>query len=368
MMKQFDRRPNMNWAPSAFLLSLAISLNVFVDTTAEAQEAESSKPAKLFSSEDSFDVTITAPWRDLQKDEKFQGAYPAQLTYTDESGTPVTLDITVERRGIKRQEACTFPPIRLRFDKEQVKGTMFRGQDALKMVTHCERSSKYDQYYVLEMLSYRMYNLITDYSFRVRPMQATYVDSDKDKTSDVRFAFLIEDDSDVAKRNGMKKIKVPQISPRKLDPVVNSEVALFQYMIGNVDWASLRGHDPEECCHNVKLIGPDPLGEDDLVIAVPYDFDSAGLVDAEYAAPPEGLRLKEVTQRLYRGYCMNNDTLEAAKQKFLTNESAIMSLIETEDMLDDRTKRKAGKFLEEFFERLKDPGDYEKYIIEKCRG
>ncbi|MDX1397911.1 MAG: hypothetical protein R3204_05230, partial [Oceanospirillum sp.] len=63
----------------------------------------------------------------------------------------VVLDLTVERRGIKRQDACRFPPIRLRFEKDVVKGTAFRGEKSLKMVTHCEKSDRFDQYYILEM-------------------------------------------------------------------------------------------------------------------------------------------------------------------------------------------------------------------------
>ena len=48
-------------------------------------------------------------------------------------------------------------------------------------------------------------------SFRVRPLQATYLDSDSGEEVDSRFAFLVEDDSDVAKRNGLEKVDVGRI-------------------------------------------------------------------------------------------------------------------------------------------------------------
>jgi len=368
MLKKFDRTCGGNPWLRNIHIALLLLFSGLITTELWAEESESGKPPKLFSSEETLEVTITAPWRDLERNDSFQGAYPGQLRYKDETGNPIDLDITVERRGIKRQEVCTYPPIRIRFDKELAKGTTFRGQGSLKMVTHCEKSSKFDQYYILEMLAYRMYNLLTDYSFRVRPLQVTYVDSEKDKVLDTRFAFLIEDDSDVAKRNDLKKVKTPKVSPRKLDPEVDSLMSLFQFMIANVDWAATVGHDPEECCHNIKPIGPEPLGEDDFIIPVPYDFDSAGLINAPYAAPPDGLPIKKVTQRLYRGLCMHNSTLDDARQKIIGQEAAIMALIENDERLDSSTKSKATGFLEDFFEIAKDPKDFDKYVVGKCRG
>ncbi len=43
--------------------------------------------------------------------------------------------------------------------------------------------------------------------------------------------------------------------------------------------------------------------------SVPYDFDSSGLVNAHYAAPPEGLRVRNIRQRLYRGFCAFKDEI-----------------------------------------------------------
>lgn len=368
MLRRFDHPQVTNRWLRAIQLALFLSSGCLATVALSAPDAKSAKPPKLFSSEDTLELTIAAPWKDLERNESFQGAYPALVRYRDAAGNELSLDATVERRGVKRQQACSYPPIRLRFNKDEVKGTAFRGQDSLKMVTHCEKSAKYDQYYVLEMLSYRIYNLLTDYSFRVRPLSVTYVDSERDKVVDTRFAFLIEDDSDVAKRNDLKKIKVAQISPRKLDPQLTSLMSLYQFMIGNVDWAALRGPDPAECCHNMKLIGPEPLEADDFVIPVPYDFDSAGLVNAPYAAPPEGLPIRKVTQRLYRGMCMHNDTLDAARQQMVEQQAAIMGLIAQEGRLNASWKKKASRYLESFFEIARDPRDFDKYVIDKCRG
>jgi hypothetical protein len=355
------------FASLALLLVLAFIAPGPLTTAAMAQSAEPSKPPKLFTRDDTLEVVMKAPWGDVQKRESYQGTYPAQLQYQASDGSTVTVDMTVGRRGVKRQELCDFPPIRLKFEKKAVKGTVFRGQKSLKMVTHCKRSTRYDQYYVVEMLAYQMYNLLTDYSFRVRPLQVTYVDSSSGKADDPRFAFLIEDDSDVAKRNGLKKVEIPRIKPSRLDPTVTSLMSVFQYLIGNTDWAALRGPDPKECCHNIQLIGPEPLGSDDFVVPVPYDFDSSGLVDARYAAPHEALPIRSVTDRLYRGYCMHNETLESARQQMLRQEAAIKGLVEDESRLRSSLKKKSRRYLEDFFDIMEDPDEFKKNITEQCR-
>jgi len=328
-------------------------------------EDNSPKPAKLFSTSETLTVTMTGPWKYIERHDKDQEAKPAKIEFTDDLGNKNTLALTVERRGITRQTVCRYPPIKLRFEKETVKGTTFRGQKSIKMVTHCDKGSKYEQYYVLEMLAYQMYNLITDFSFKVRPLAITYTDSDSGDVQEPKFAFLIEDDSDVAKRNGQRKLDIAKTRSRKLDPQEASNIALFQYMIGNLDWATLRGPDPDKCCHNAKLIGQDP--ENGPIYPVPYDFDASGLVNAHYAAPPANLPVSKVTQRLYRGFCRFNDSLPGARQRLLDNEEAIYALVNNESRLTSNSQKKALKYLGQFFEILKSDKNYEKKVIGKCR-
>ncbi|MGD2129591.1 MAG: hypothetical protein PVJ33_04780 [Lysobacterales bacterium] len=357
-------------AAAPFLVHLLLTLALLAVPAwlhAESDASEGGKPQKLFESDDALQVTMVGPWRDIERDRNNQDPYPARLDYRDAGGQAVSLPITAERRGIKRQQVCRFPPIKLRFEKDTVKGTTFRGQKSLKMVTYCDRSSRYEQYNLLEMLSYRMYNQLTDFSFRVRPLSVTWKDAESGKSYGPRFGFLIEDDSDVAKRNGLEKLKIPRVTPTQLDAQLTSIFSLFQYMIGNVDWASLGGPDPEECCHNVKLISKEPLAPGDPIYPVPYDFDSAGIVDAFYAAPPDGLPIRSVTQRLYRGYCAHNSTLESARQLFLAKEDTMFSLLRNEPELNSGARRKAERYLERFFNTLKDPEEFREQITERCR-
>ncbi len=342
----------------------AVSWAFSVQAQEAAAESKAPKPDKLFSTRETLEVTLHAPWRDIVKNEDVKTPYPATIEFTDSMGQTQSIELTVERRGLTRQRVCQFPPIKLRFDKEKVKGTTFRGQKSIKMVTHCDKGDRWEQYYIKEMLAYYMYNLFTERSFKARPLSITYVDSKKGKKQDPRFAFLIEDDSDVAKRNELEKLKILEIDPDQLEPIDASRFALFQYLIGNVDWSALSGPDPKKCCHNAKLMGLDPNVN---VYAVPYDFDSSGLVDAHYAAPNESLPINSVTQRLYRGFCEHNSTLESAKQEFLDNEQAIFDLVSSEGRLSTRSQKNMNKYVAKFYGVLKDQKKWNKFIIGKCR-
>ena len=86
------------------------------------------------------------------------------------------------------------------------------------------------------------------------------------------------------------------------------------------------------------------------------------------AAPPEGLGVKSVTQPLYRGFCVHNDTLEASRQKYLSREQDIMAVLDSDARLEERSKKKAVRMLDRYFDVLKDDKDFNRHVIEKCRS
>ena len=340
-----------------------------------AEEVEAARSAPLFTSHDALELTIEADFHTIRREDRKQDSKeerPAVLRWTTADGSTGSLDIQVRTRGNFRlsRRNCDFPPLRLNLKKGSTKGTLFEGQDKLKLVVTCKLGQDYwEQYVLLEYMAYRTLNVLTDISFRVRLAKVTYVDTSGEDDTFTRYAFLIEDAEMMALRQPAQVIEwvAGQLHPSQVEKHQAIIDDVYQYMIGNTDWAALRGPDPKECCHNIKLIGPEPLGSDQFVVPVPYDFDSSGLVDARYAAPHEALGLKSVTDRLYRGYCMHNETLESARQQVLRQEAAIRGLVANEGRLSSSTKKKAGRYLEDFFEIAEDPDKFEKNITEHCR-
>ena len=89
----------------------------------------------------------------------------------------VTVPARIRTRGIWRLKNCEFPPIRINFTNEAVKGTAFRGLDEPKLVNYCRNNDDYEQYILQEFQLYRIYRLLTPVSHAVRLMHLTYADS-----------------------------------------------------------------------------------------------------------------------------------------------------------------------------------------------
>jgi hypothetical protein len=323
--------------------------------------AASAGARPLFQTDTTLAVTLHAPWTDILKDTGNRSRHPATLEVLDPDGNSQRIEGTVETRGITRLRICRFPPLRIRFASGAANGTVFAGQRSLKLVTHCQNARRYEQYYVLELLAYRIYNQVSDDSFRVRPLSISYQDR-RGPPDGPRFAFLIEHVNEVARRSAASRVRRAELAPQEFDAAALTRLALFQYLIGNTDFEVLSGPQPNDCCHNVRV-----LDAGRGLIALPYDFDSAGMVDASYAAPHERLPIREVRQRLYRGFCAHNDQLEPVRQEFLRHEPAIRALIEGEERLTSRNRTSTLRYIDEFYATLNSPLRFRAEVSGKCR-
>ena len=224
--------------------------------------------------------------------------------------------------------------------------SLFAGQKSLKLVTHCRNSADYQQHLLLEYAAYRMYNVLTPRSFRARLANIDYVDSNG-RPIISRVGFFLEPLKQVAKRNGLSETHAPpRIPTTYLSPPDAARYALFQHMIANHDWSMRAGPAGRDCCHNAELIGPDGPG---TVVPIPYDFDYSGLVDAPYAVPPEELHTMEVTERVYRGYCLHNQDVISVARQYRNAEPQLIAVLTSTPGLDDSHQRKAIAFLQGFF-------------------
>jgi hypothetical protein len=157
---------------------------------------------------------------------------------------------------------------------------------------------------------------------------------------------------------------LPRIQLEQLEPLESSRFALFEYLIGNTDFAQLSGPTADRCCHNSVLIGENPQSK---LFTVPYDFDSSGLVDAYYAVPSPVLHISSNRERVYRGFCTNNATLDTARHEILHLEPQMLELARKDSRLVDRSKEWVGDYLSKGFEVLRDDGKFSRDITAKCR-
>lgn len=338
--------------------STLIALGLLAVST--AAQAEKAQP--LFDSAEPIDITITGPIRDLVRTAaRSTEPYQASL-----SADGAELPIELSARGNSRRDpvTCKFPPLRIKFDSKPADGSLFDNQKSLKLVTHCRPSKSFERYTLLEYAAYKMYNEISDASFRVRMANVRYVDSESKKVYDERRGFFIEDVDRVADRIDMKELKREKFSVSQYDPAAAAKVVLFFHMIANHDWSMVAGPDGE-CCHNGKVAGRDSAATSNLVY-LPYDFDYSGFVNAPYALPPETIKINSVRTRFYRGDCGQNAAVAAEAANFRAKRSAMEAAVRQTPYLPEKTATAALKFLDGFYA---DIGDDEKVqrLLGKCR-
>jgi hypothetical protein len=332
-----------------------------------AEEGAAALSQPLFENQDILHIRIEAPLSTLMRERSDTEYLDGTLIYTDASGNEQVLDLKLRARGNYRKQArvCDMPPVRLNFKKKQVMGTEFAGQDKLKLVTYCEEGrGMYEQYVLKEYLAYKIFNVMTDMSFRARLLRVDYVNSERDGETDTRYSFLIEDDDALAERIQATVLKVPYIRYSQLDAQHAALASAFEYLIGNTDFSMVVGAKDDDCCHNFVLFSK----ESDGYLAIPYDFDFSGLVDASYAEPNPKLPIRSVTRRLYRGICSHNDELGPVLDRFREKKPEILGLVTSLEGLEPKMRDKATVFLNGFYRNIADEESVNRYILSKCQS
>jgi len=324
--------------------------------TSQNYQTNDSKP--LFSSHDVLNIRLIGDIgtiiRDVEEDSQ---EHPAVLEYV-ENGDTVRLDVQVETRGNfrRKRENCSFPPLRINLKKKQVKGTLFDGMDKLKLVTHCRpNSNMFEQYVVEEYLIYRTFNILTDTSYRAKFLNVSYVDNTNDKVTE-SIGFFIEPDNALEERLGMNEVKQKYILPDQTRFDYVSKLSVFEYMIGNTDWAV-------STLHNIKLFSPDTLKPP---YAVPYDFDWSGLLNTVYAKPLPRYETESVTERVFKGYCRTMEQLKTSFEIFNGKKDEIYHLYENCEMLKSSEKKRILKYLDEFYGVIADDKKITTEFMENC--
>ncbi len=356
------------WGALQMLICALVLVTMLAGSSSWAADPgkEPAGPDPLFASNDLLEITLSGPFQSIARDnDDKQQQRPGTLTFSDATGEH-TVPVRLRARGKSRRvrDVCSFPPIRLNLAKKDVKDTLFEKQDKLKLVAYCKTSASYEQLVLKEYLAYRILNLLTDTSFRVRLMRVNYVDTDRKDKVTTKPSFVIEHEDRVARRLGLEPLSVAKVAPSAHEPAAAALAELYQYLISNTDFSFLAGPVGEACCHNSVLFS-NAAGE---VIPIPYDFDVSGLVDAPYAVPPDGLGQRNVRDRKYRGFCRGTEYLDAAVETIQSKRQAIYALVDEVEGFSDRTRRDLSRFIDEFYGDLDDSESFEENIAVACRS
>jgi hypothetical protein len=301
------------------------------------------KDLRLFENDDVLEFTLRfdiAAFKRLRSDTT---ELDAVLTYHISDTDSINKNIKLRARGIMRRSYCDMPPIRLNFKKSDSADDEFSNVNKIKLVTHCRLGN--EDYTLREFLIYKLYNVLTENSYRVRLARINYINTKKQSKPINEFGFLIEPTDVLCQRINAVEVKTSKITQKNIRPDIIDRMAIFNYMIGNTDWSlPIR--------HNVVLFSQPKSPRPDLGIAVTYDFDYAGMVNADYAVPFPDLGIESVRERRYLGVCRTKDEFINALKEFSDKQNEFLKVINDFPYLKEKSKKDVINYLNGFFAGL----------------
>ena len=271
------------------------------------------------------------------------------------NGEDILFDSKINTRGNFRRDTsnCDFPPLKLKFKKENIKNTILHGNSTIKIVTHCKSEiPEFEQFIMREYMTYKIYNIITPFSLKVKLVSIIYEDINGSSQPITKSAFLIEDIDHLAKRNKMKEYE-KVINYDSLNRENAIQLSIFQYMIGNSDWIV-------QMSKNLKFVS-----DGESIIAIPYDFDYTALVGTDYSLDGNSTFLS-TPERDYKGACFTTKDLENDIIKYKDKKKEIMKLISSSKVLDYNSKQHMKLYISEFYRILNSESKLAASIQENC--
>ncbi len=334
---------------------------IYAQTKEEKKDVDYSK-SSLFNSVEPISLELLVNKKALLKDVEDNPQYHyAHVKYStaEEGQKEFIFKISTRGNFRKNPKNCNMPPLKIKIPKNiSQSNNLFSGQSKIKLVLPCQqKSEQYQECLILEYLAYKTYELLTDVSFRTRLVNIQLKDSSNLEQALNFIGFFLEESDQLAKRNDGKILKFKRYHAENVNREQMTMMTVFQYLIGNTDWSI-------DMSHNVELIF---IQNNIVPLAVPFDFDWSGIVDAPYAVPADILSISSVRQRLYRGYERSMEEYLPVIKLFNDKKPEIYNLYNNCEWLSEKTRKSAIKYIDEFFEIINNPKLVEREFIKNCR-
>lgn len=315
------------------------------------------KKLTLFGSDDILNVSLQFDVSTFMKKNLKTGPLDGIIAFGISDNDTIDRKVKIKPRGEYRFRTCGFPPIQLTF-KKSVDAYSDTGKiKKIKLVTHCQQGKANDDFVLREYLVYKLFSVLTDASFRVRLLRIEYIDTHKERKPIKQYGFFIEPLEIMAMRTNSSIVKVTQLTQKNIVPAIMDRVAIFSYMVAQWDWA-VPG------LHNISVIVPSNYAGTGLGVAVPYDFDLTGLVNASYGFPDAATGLTSNRDRKYAGICRSREEFARALEEFKNLKGAFYSVINDFPLLEQRSKKDITDFLDQFFNQVENQKNMERLIAQ----
>jgi hypothetical protein len=326
-------------------LMFLLSLIIFTSLISSGQKADTTLSFRLFEDEKPINVTLRFDLSTYFRSKPQKDYLKANFTVHLNGSDSVSRDIRLKTRGVFRNQYCMFAPIELNIKKAHFGYSDLDRISKLKMVPQCSSGKDKEDYILREYLAYKLFNVMTDTSFRVRLVNIDYVDSEKKRKPVKQLAFFIEPVEILTARTNCIPLKAMALTQKSIVPGIMDRLAIFNYMIGNYDW-SVPGQ------HNVAIVKSLRLDQSGLGIVIPHDFDWTGLVNASYAIPAENVGTQNVRERIFLGVCRKKEVYNSELDLFQSKKAEFYRVINDFPYINQKVKKDLINYLDEFFNQL----------------
>jgi hypothetical protein len=258
---------------------------------------------------------------------------------SSESGQ--SFHLSLKTRGKFRLRGGALPPLKMNFSKKELAAAGLNAFDEIKLVLPYTLSKKGNELIVREYLAYRLFEHISPYSFRARLIQLELIDMHAGRRHLV-CAILLEDKEELASRLGGTLVKTYNSDRSSYDSRQLTLMGTFQYLIGNTDWDLSMNRN----------ICPIQITGSDLLLAIPYDFDFSGLVNAQYAYPSTASGLVSVRHRQFGIENLPEADLDHASRQIRPALEAFFQAAYAQDFLSKQAQKDIYRYLESFFRQI----------------
>ena len=293
-----------------------------------------------------LEVEIETDIKQLKANIKTENYQPATITFEDAQGNEQNWEMKIRPRGRFRRRVCTFPPVKINFDKDNLKARNYEKHDELKLVTHCTEGEESRENLLREYLVYRLYQVISPVHYRAQLLHIKYIDRENNIRLK-RYGILLEDEKELSSRLNAELCEDCYSLPKDSFAQENLRIhSLFQYMIGNSDWSLTMAR-------NLKLLKDKETGE--FYIA-PYDFDFSGLVNTSYARPDPSMGLSSIRDRVFLGMAQSDAELQKAIALFEAKREELLNTVDSFKLLKRSSRKDIMEYIQSFYEELEKGG------------
>jgi hypothetical protein len=342
-----------------YVLSILFLFSIPINVSAQSEGGSAQSYSEPFDINNPFEMDLIFDVKGFIKAKDTEEYLDAKIAYKNFEGESIERNVKIRARGNVRKRICYLPPIRIHFDDEDYQVDLFDSFGKVKLVSTCKVAANQEQFLIKEYLSYKIYETITDISFKTYYMKINFIDSQGKKKPYTSYSFILEDIDDLAERNNAIEVENMGLLESQLDKQTMDLFSMYQYLISNVDW-----HIPS--MHNVKLIKSNDHKKP-LPMPVPYDLDYCGIVNTNYAIPQPRVPIESLTDRYWIGNCLTDEEFSALCAPFLESKDEIINIFEACESLDKIHKKTAVRFINQFYSIIeKDEKQAKRTILKDC--